>query len=357
MKTLSQSLTDPQFAKPASYSWFERKALTLIRDERDLPFISLSLKCTFTLIPLAVLMYVVPVGNFYWWTAAVLYFIVSNFMFKGPFGLMLHCTSHRVLFKKGYGFLNNYIPWVLAPFFGHSPETYYSHHIGMHHPENNLEEDESTTMPFRRDSVRGFIAYFSKFFFFTIVNLPAYFQRKKRKKFFYKYMRGEILFYLFCIALCFVNWQATLMVFLIPLILFRLVAMLGNWAQHSFVDAQEPGNAYKNSITCINTGYNNKCWNDGYHISHHIRPSMHWTEHPSFFLKTINEYSKNDAIVFDGIHFLHVFLYLMLKRYDLLAKHFVNLDNRYSSDKEVIEFLRSRTRPIRQVHSPVLMAS
>ena len=84
---------------------------------------------------------------------------------------------------------------------------------------------------------------------------------------------------------------------------------------------------------------------------------MHWTEHPSFFLKTINEYSKNDAIVFDGIHFLHVFLYLMLKRYDLLAKHFVNLDNRYSSDQEVIEFLRSRTRPIRQVPSPVLMAS
>jgi fatty acid desaturase len=132
--------------------------------------------------------------------------------------------------------------------------------------------------------------------------------------------------------------------------------MLGNWAQHSFVDAHEPGNAYKNSITCINTGYNKKCWNDGYHISHHIRPAMHWTEHPSFFLKTINEYSKNDAIVFDGIHFLHVFAYLMLKRYDLLAKHFVNLDNRYSSDKEVIEFLRSRTRPIRQVQSTVLLA-
>ena len=96
----------------------------MIRDERDLPFIALSLKCTFTLIPLAVLMYVVPVGNLYWWTAAVLYFIISNFMFKGPFGLMLHCTSHRVLFRKEYGFLNNYIPWVLAPFFGHSPSSY-----------------------------------------------------------------------------------------------------------------------------------------------------------------------------------------------------------------------------------------
>src|SRR6476620_11399740 len=107
MKTLSRSLTDPQFTKPASYSWFNRKMLALIRDERDLPFIALMLKCTFTLIPLAIIMYVVPVGNIYWWTAAALYFIVSNFMFKGPFGLMLHCTSHRVLFKKEYGILNN----------------------------------------------------------------------------------------------------------------------------------------------------------------------------------------------------------------------------------------------------------
>jgi hypothetical protein len=82
---------------------------------------------------------------------------------------------------------------------------------------------------------------------------------------------------------------------------------------------------------------------------------MHWTEHPSFFLKTIKEYSKNDAIIFDGIHFLHVFVYLMFKRYDLLAKHFVNLENRYSNDTEVIDFLRSRTRAIKEVNHPVLL--
>ena len=62
--------------------------------------------------------------------------------------------------------------------------------------------------------------------------------------------------------------------------------MMGNWTQHAFVDGEDPGNAYKNSITCINVKYNKKCWNDGYHISHHIRPAMHWTEHPTFFQKT-----------------------------------------------------------------------
>ena len=351
MRALPSTLTDPVFIKPPSYNAIDSWLVSLIKDERDLPFVHLTLKCTLTLIPLAVLLYLVPVGTWVWWSSAVIYFVINNFILKGPFGLMLHCTSHRTLFRKQYQFLNHYIPWVIAPFFGHSPETYYSHHIGMHHPENNLEEDESSTMPYQRDSLRGFLIYFGKFLFFSIYNLPAYFQRKHRKKFFNKFMRGELLFFLFCALLCLVNWQATLVVFIIPLFMFRLIAMMGNWAQHSFVSAEDPGNPYKNSITCINTNYNEKCWNDGYHISHHLRPAMHWTEHPIYFKKTIGEYSNNDAIVFDGIHFLHVFIYLMRKRYDLLAKHFVNLENKYSSQDEVISFLKSRTRKIALAHS------
>jgi hypothetical protein len=122
--------------------------------------------------------------------------------------------------------------------------------------------------------------------------------------------------------------------------------MMGNWAQHSFIDATDPGNEYKSSITCINTKYNLKCWNDGYHISHHEKQSMHWTEHPVYFQKTLNKYVTNKAIVFDGIHFLHVFIWLMRKRYDLLAKNYVTLDDRYHSDEEVVSFLKSRTEKI-----------
>jgi hypothetical protein len=73
---------------------------------------------------------------------------------------------------------------------------------------------------------------------------------------------------------------------------------------------------------------------------------MHWTEHPVYFQKTLDEYVSNDAIVFDGIHFLHVFIYLMRKRYDLLAKHFVNIGDRFSSDEEIIAFLKVRTKKI-----------
>ena len=344
MKQLT-AINDPVFKRKESYSALDKIFLRFIRDERDLPFIYLTIKIMLTLLPTGILLYF-PMDSWLWMLLAGVYFWLNNFVYKGPFGLMFHCTSHRPLFKKKYGFLNYLHPWIIAPFFGHSPETYYTHHVGMHHAENNLEDDESSTMPFQRDSVRGFMIYFGKFLFTGIYHLAAYFFRKKRKRLLYRSVRGELLFILFCIGMSFISFKATLWVFIIPFFLYRLIAMMGNWAQHAFIDADDPGNDYKNSVTCINTKYNLKCWNDGYHISHHEKQTMHWTDHPRYFQETIEKYIENNAVVFDGIHFLHVFFYLMRKRYDLLSKNFVNIGDRYNSDAEVISFLKSRTRKI-----------
>jgi hypothetical protein len=355
MTSLNQ-ITDPVFIRPQEYSAIDKFFLKFIRDERDLPFVYLTVKITLTMLPLGVLLFMPFVQGWLWWVIAIGYVYFNNFVYKGPFGLMLHCTSHRMLFKKEYEFMNNYLPWVIAPFFGHSPETYYTHHIGMHHAENNLEEDESSTMPFKRDSFGDFLKYFGSFLFMGIYHLAAYFVRKKRKRLLFRSVRGEIVFILFCVALSFINFPATLMVFIIPFFLYRLIAMMGNWAQHAFISAEDPGNDYKNSITCINTKYNHKCWNDGYHISHHEKQTMHWTEHPIHFRKTLDNYISNKAIVFDGIHFLHVFIYLMRNRYDLLARHFVNIGDQYASDEEVIAFLKTRTKkiPFNQVSTSAL---
>jgi hypothetical protein len=74
---------------------------------------------------------------------------------------------------------------------------------------------------------------------------------------------------------------------------------------------------------------------------------MHWTEHPLHFRQNLGEYASQNAIVFDGIHFLHIFFYLMGKRYDLLARHFVELNGEaVRNESEVISLLRSRTRRI-----------
>ncbi|RAJ10663.1 fatty acid desaturase [Chitinophaga skermanii] len=340
------SITDPTYTPNLAPTRLDRFLLQFIRDPRDLPFVYLTLKISLTLPVLAILLYVPWIPNWAWGTAAALYLVLNNFIFKGPFGLMLHCTSHRTFFKKDFQILNHYLPWVLGPLFGQTPETYYSHHIGMHHPENNLPDDESSTMGYQRDSIKSFGVYLGLFFFTGVYNLARYFVRKNRKKLLIRSVRGELIFIFMCIGLSFVNFWATFVVFILPFVISRIIMMVGNFAQHAFIDAEDPGNEYRNSITCINTKYNHKCWNDGYHISHHIKPNMHWTEHPTYFLKTIHEYHSNDAIIFANIHFLHVFAYLMTKRYDLLAKHFVDTGNRFANDEEVIIFLKSRTQRI-----------
>ncbi len=340
-----QPNTDPVYHE-MPMGIFDRFLMRFLNDKRDLPFVYVTLQITLTIIPIAILLYLPFIPVLLWWILAGTYVFLNNFTFKGPFGLMLHCTSHRKFFKKRYSFLNHYLPWIIGPFFGQTPETYYSHHIFMHHPENNLEPDQSTTMPYQRNSFKDFLRYFFDFLFLGMVKLISYFKRNNRQELIIKCLMGELLFIGLCVGLSFISLPATLVVFIIPFLISRFIMMLGNWTQHAFIAPEDPGNPYKNSITCVNNSYNHKCWNDGYHTSHHIRQGMHWTQHPEHFIKNLEEYAKNKSIVFQGIGILEIFWFLMRGKYQTLANHAVNINNGFSSNEEFIQHLLDRCKRI-----------
>jgi len=52
---------------------------------------------------------------------------------------------------------------VIGPFFGETPESYFAHHLGMHHAEDNMPSDLSSTMKYQRDSFGDFMKYYSDF--------------------------------------------------------------------------------------------------------------------------------------------------------------------------------------------------
>ncbi len=346
MKALS-TLTDPVYIPKENFSWYDKLWLRVMNDKRDLPFIYLLTLIHLSVVPVAILLFTPLLQGWWWWLVAIPYFYVSQLYFKGRFGLMFHCICHRKCFKKPHQWIHGYITWVLCPLFGHAPEGYFSHHLGMHHIENNMEDDTSSTMAYQRDSAKDFLAYFFKFLFVGVKNTFLYLYYRKRKKLYLRLTIGEYVYFAFCIAMCFVNLKTTLLVFIIPLLFARLVMMLGNWAQHSFIDSTNPENLYTNSINCINTKYNHICWNDGYHIIHHLRPGMHYTEMPAELLKRIDEFANNRAIVFDGIHYLHIFTYLLTKRYDKLADNLVNINNMFSNREQAIAVMKERTKKIK----------
>ena len=326
-----------------SVPFYDRFFLSLINDPRDLPFVHLMVGCS--------VMATCGVGLYFageWlWYLAPAYLLVWMFGFLDRFILMLHCTSHRILFKRKVGYLNYVIPWVIGPFFGETPESYFVHHMGMHHPENNLEDDLSSTMKYRRSNLLHWLHYFWSFILVGLPSLVHYHYRKGNKQMLKRVLVGEITFWSVVAGLFMLNWQATLVVLAGPVFVVRMLMMMGNWGQHAFVCKDDPGNPYRNSITCINTRYNRRCFNDGYHIHHHVKARCHWTDLPGEFEDNRATYGKEDAIVFEGLDFFMVWLLLMVGAWGTLASHFVQLPGAPERSRdEIIEFLKSRVEPI-----------
>ena len=333
-------LTDPEYTKPASHGAVERFFLRFIRDERDLPFVWLTLGMTFIQLPFAIAMFV-P-GVFRWWMAPI-YLAIFYGLFADRYILMLHNTSHRPLWKREYNFMKSYIPYVLGPFTGQTPGTYFIHHITMHHAEGNLVKDLSSTMKYQRDDVGHFAMYWSEFFFVQIFKLAAYQARKKRTRLVVALLVGELSFYALLAVGVMLAPGPTITVFLIPFLISRFVMMAGNWGQHAFVDQNDPGSSYKSAITCINHRYNQRCFNDGYHISHHLSATRHWTDHPAELRDNAEKYAAADAIVFKDIDFIGVWFLLMRKDYAGLADKFVDMRETPRSKEEIMALLQSRT--------------
>jgi fatty acid desaturase len=214
--------------------------------------------------------------------------------------------------------------------------------------EGNLPGDLSSTMKYQRDSLMHWLRYFLRFFFFCAIELPIYHVKKNRPKLARRTVLGEYSFLIGCAAGLYLRPLPTLFVFVIPFVLIRFLMMAGNWGQHAFVDPVEADNDFKSSITCINVRYNTRCFNDGYHIIHHLKPALHYTEMDKEFEANREKYGAQDAIVFSGIDFFGVWVMLMLGRYKTLAKAFVQLPGAPErSEAEIIALFKHRLAPIR----------
>jgi fatty acid desaturase len=341
------NITDPREAPPGLLA---PQLAPLLNDARDVSMLWLMARCAL-IAALGVgvffapwpLVYVAPI---YW---------ALNFTLLDRFTLMLHCTSHRQLFKNQFGAFNHLIPWLLGPFFGQTPNTYFAHHMGMHHREENLEDDLSSTLRFRRNRIDHWLRYWSRFLFFGLLELGLYFHRRGNKKLFRRVLVGEGFYWCTLLVLAYLNPGATFIVLFGPLVFIRTLMMMGNWTQHAFIGESDVTDPYLASITCINTRYNRRCFNDGYHILHHVKPRCHWSEHPTEFLRALPEYGKRDAIVFEGVDYFQVWLLLMFGRWQKLASHFVQLPGAPSRTQgEVVAFLKSRVHPITRREIPAV---
>ncbi len=339
-------ITDPGVV-PTSQTVLTRFLARFVNDKRDVPVLRMM---TITFITMLCSTFFV-FAHFTWWTVAI-HAVLFVFL-MGPHTIALHLVSHRRFFQRQYAWLEYPLVHGLGMIFGHTPRSYFSHHIGMHHVEGGLEPDTSCTHHFRRDSVFDFTRYVLRFLTIGFIELARYLRMKKMDHLRRDLIRGDLVFWLIVICCAVFHWKATIVVFIASVVYTRFLMMAGNWGQHSLVDPSSPDNVYRNTITCINGFYNKWCFNDGYHISHHIHPTMHWTEHPNSFKKNVDSYVKHSAIVFHTIDFFGVWLLLMTKQYRLLARYYVQLGTQHMSTDDVVRLIRSRTVVIPRKATPV----
>ncbi|MCB9679496.1 MAG: fatty acid desaturase [Alphaproteobacteria bacterium] len=332
--------TDPKWVPKERHSALEKLFLPFMRDERDLIFINVAALMTVTVLPMAIGMFFLPP-----WVIGLVALPYLGFVFLGfggRYGLMLHATGHRPIFKREYMWMQSYIPF-LGFFLGHTPTSFDAHHMWMHHAENNMLGDGSSTLPYVRDRFTHFLHYWARFFFFGYVHVPRYMLLRGRTRILKRFVAGELAWLAVALVALYLNWAAALVVLVIPLLMIRWLMMAGNWAQHAFIDMTDPDNGFKNSTCLTNTNYNHKCYNDGYHIVHHNKPGMHWTEMAKAFEDNVQDYIDADSLVFDGLmDNQQIWFLLMTRNYDKLARHMRNFHNRTHEQK--VEYLKTRVR-------------
>lgn len=223
-----------------------RAARSAMRVETDVVMATHLLLYVSTLLPSAILLF-----RHFTWVHGVLH-LVMQISYMGAYTLLMHQHIHmQGILAKRFAWFDALFPYVMDPLMGHSWNSYYYHHVKHHHVEGNGPDDLSSTVRYQRDSLVDFLQYTGRFYFLIWFDLPMYFVRKGRTVLGAKAAFWELSWYATLYALSRFNGRATLVVFLLPLLVLRLGLMLGNWGQHAFVDHDEPDSDYRSSITLI----------------------------------------------------------------------------------------------------------
>jgi len=328
----------------------------LLADARDLPVFLVLLQCTLwhavsVTAQVCLLPDTIYSGRVV--LAFALHFIGTWLVNGQRFILAMHYSQHRTLFAPRLGvagkLLGNVSQMLLAPFWGMPSGAYYVHHCIMHHGANNIfPGDLSATHMYQRDSLLGSLHYALNFVLHTILYLPYYLLRKRR----YALSAGALASTVVCSTLAYAAlYNLNRVVFLItlgfPSAFGPVMLMLGNFGQHQFVDPRNPTSNYGLTVNLIGAPFNLLAFNDGYHIVHHVNSVLHWSEMPLAFIRNIDRYEAERALIFTGLNYEELYCMVFGGRLEeLAANHLVQLTPTHLSVCDAAAMLRERLQPI-----------
>jgi fatty acid desaturase len=297
----------------------------VLRDPRDAPALRLMVSLSLTAVPIFAIQLILGKPRL----LLVVAFYLSLYGVKFQRFIRMFSASHVEAHRR-HGYFSEkydkvfgrYLEFFLGYLYGNAPELGRTAHVCLHHRENSGPDDTRTNMGYDRTSRLDFLWYLSDNIWTVLGLAPyAYFKargdEKNRKRMFW----GMARYFAYFAAVFIYDWRIGTMFVLVPLLCMNFINAITAWVQHAFCDPEHPKDYFANTVTVVDKV---NFLNEGYHLCHHHRAGLHWTEMPVHFERLRERMREAGSLVFRDLDFLGLFLELTLfRRMDVLADKLV----------------------------------